>query len=82
MVIGGMVVVGTAAAMHKMTHEDAAKIEATTGKSPEAMEPEELEAAMAASGVTPQPVTAEDQQAMAEAEANDPNADEEVEAPE
>ncbi len=82
LIIGGMVVVGTASAMHKMTHEDAAKIEATTGKSPEAMEPAELEAAMAQAGVTPQPVTAEDQQAMAAAEAADPNADEEVEAPE
>jgi hypothetical protein len=37
---------------------------------------------MAAAGVTPQPVTAEDQAAMAQAEAADPNADEEVEAPE
>jgi hypothetical protein len=46
------------------------------------MEPEELDAAMAAAGIQPQPVTAEDQQAMATAEANDPNPDEEVEAPE
>ena len=36
---------------------------------------------MAKAGIQPQPVTAEDQQAMASAEANDPNADEEVEAP-
>ena len=51
----------------------------SAGKSPEEMEPEELEQAMAQAGIQPQPVTAEDQQAMAAAEANDPNADEEVE---
>jgi hypothetical protein len=82
LIIGGMLVVGTASAMHKMTQQDADKIQQTTGKSPEQMEPEELERAMAQAGVQPQPVTAEDQQAMAAAEAADPNPDEEVEAPE
>ena len=44
--------------------------------------PEELDQAMAQAGIAAQPVTPEDQQAMATAEANDPNPDEEVEAPE
>jgi hypothetical protein len=58
------------------------KIQQATGKSPEQIEPEELHAAMAAAGIQAQPVTAEDQQAMATAEAADPNPDEEVEGPE
>lgn len=82
LIVGGMLIVGTASAMRKMTQQDADKIQQTTGKSPEQMEPEELDAAMAAAGIQAQPVTAEDQQAMATAEANDPNPDEEVEAPE
>jgi hypothetical protein len=82
LIIGGMVVVGTATAMRKLTQKDAEKIQQTTGKSPEQMEPQELDAAMAAAGIQAQPVTPEDQQAMAAAEANDPNPDEEVEAPE
>ena len=81
LIVGGMLVVGTASAMRKLTQQDADKIQQTTGKAPEQMEPEELDAAMAKAGIQPQPVTAEDQQAMATAEANDPNADEEVEAP-
>jgi hypothetical protein len=81
-IVGGMLVVGTASAMRKLTQQDAAKIQQTTGKAPEDMEPEELDRAMAQAGIAPQPVTVEDQQAMAAAEANDPNPDEEVEAPE
>ena len=81
LIIGGMLVVGTASAMRKLTQADAQKIQQTTGKAPEEMEPEELDKAMAQAGIHPQPVTAEDQQAMATAEANDPNPDEEVEAP-
>jgi hypothetical protein len=77
-----MLVVGTASAMRKLTQQDAEKIQQTTGKAPEAMEPEELDQAMAQAGIQPQPVTAEDQQAMATAEANDPNPDEEVEVEE
>jgi hypothetical protein len=46
------------------------------------MEPAELDQAMAQAGIQAQPVTAEDQQAMAAAEAADPNPDEEVEEPE
>lgn len=81
-IVGGMVVVGTAAAMRKLTQQDAEKIQQQTGKSPEAMEPAELDQAMAAAGIQAQPVTAEDQQAMEAAEAADPNRDEEVEEPE
>jgi len=82
LVIGGMLIVGSTTAMRKMSQQDAQKIQQTTGKAPEDMEPQELDAAMAQAGVQAQPVTAEDQQAMAAAEANDPNPDEEVQAPE
>ncbi len=82
LIIGGMLIVGSTTAMRKMSQADAQKIQQTTGKAPEEMEPEELDQAMAQAGVQPQPVTPEDQQAMATAEANDPNADEEVEASE
>ena len=82
LVIGGMLIVGSTSAMRKMSQQDAQKIQQTTGKSPEDMEPQELDAAMAQAGIQAQPVTAEDQQAMAAAEASDPNPDEEVEAPE
>jgi len=82
LVIGGMLIVGSTSAMRKMSQQDAQKIQQTTGKSPEDMEPQELDAAMAQAGIQAQPVTAEDQQAMAAAEANDPNPDEEVEASE
>jgi hypothetical protein len=82
LVIGGMLIVGSTSAMRKMSQQDAQKIQQTTGKAPEDMEPQELDAAMAQAGIQAQPVTAEDQQAMAAAEANDPNPDEEVEASE
>ena len=82
LVIGGMLIVGSTTAMRKMSQQDAQKIQQTTGKSPEDMEPQELDAAMAQAGIQAQPVTAEDEQAMAAAEASDPNPDEEVEAPE
>lgn len=54
----------------------------SSSTAPEDMEPQELDAAMAQAGIQAQPVTAEDQQAMAAAEASDPNPDEEVEATE
>ena len=63
LIIGGMLVVGTASAMRKLTQQDAEKIQQTTGKSPEEMEPEELDQAMAQAGIQAQPVTPEDQQA-------------------
>lgn len=82
LMIGGMLIVGSTAAMRKLTQQDADKIQQTTGKAPEDMEPEELDRAMAQAGIQAQPVTAEDQQAMAAAESADPNPDEEVEEPE
>jgi parvulin-like peptidyl-prolyl isomerase len=72
MMIGGMVVVGTSAAMVKMSQADAQKIQQSTGKAPEEMSDEELQQAMQQQGVQAQPVTEQDQQAMANAEAADP----------
>jgi hypothetical protein len=71
-IIGGALLVGGAAAMVKLSHEDAQKIQQTTGKAPEDMDEAELQAAMAQAGVQGQPITAEDQAAMAQAEADDP----------
>ena len=73
--VAGAVVVGTANAMVKLTQKDADKIQQTTGKAPEDMDEQELQQAMQQSGVQAQPVTAEDQQAMASAEAADPDQD-------
>jgi hypothetical protein len=72
MIVGGMVVVGTSAAMVKMSQADAQKIQQSTGKAPEEMSDEELQQAMQQQGVQAQPVTAEDQQAMEQEEATDP----------
>jgi len=72
MMIGGMVVVGTSAAMVKMSQADAQKIQQSTGKAPEEMSDEELQQAMQQQGVQAQPVTEQDQQAMAAAEEADP----------
>jgi hypothetical protein len=72
MMIGGMVVVGTSAAMVKMSQADAQKIQESTGKAPEEMSDEQLQQAMQQQGVQAQPVTEQDQQAMADAEAADP----------
>lgn len=72
LIVGGMVVIGASNAMVKMSHQQAEQIQQATGKNPEDMDEDELNAAMAQQGITPQPVTAEDQQAMEQAEANDP----------
>ena len=72
MMIGGMVVVGTSAAMVKMSQADAQKIQQSTGKAPEELSEEELQQAMQQQGVQAQPVTEQDQQAMAAAEEADP----------
>ena len=72
-IVGGMLVVGATSSMVKMSQADADKIQQTTGKAPEDMDEQELQQAMQQSGVQPQPVTAEDQQAMANAEAADPD---------
>lgn len=65
--------VGGAHAMKKLTHKDAAAIEQTTGKPPEELSEEELDQAMVQLNIAGEPVTAEDEQAMAAAEAADPD---------
>ena len=75
--VAGAVIVGGTAAMVKLTHKDAEKIQQATGKAPEDMSEEELQQAMKQTGVQAQPVTPEDQQAMASAEAADPDEGEE-----
>ena len=71
--VAGMVVVGATSSMVKMSQADADKIQQTTGKAPEDMDEQELQQAMQQTGVQAQPVTTEDQQAMAAAEAADPD---------
>lgn len=73
LMVGGMVVIGSTEAMMKMSEADAQKIEASTGTSPENMSHDELTQAAAQTGVETHPVTPEDQQAMADAEAADPS---------
>ena len=72
LMVGGMLVIGSTEAMMKMSEADAQKIQETTGQNPEDMSHDELTQAAAQAGVQTQPVTAEDQQAMAQAEAADP----------
>ena len=72
-IVAGAVVVGAASSMVKMSQQDADKIQQTTGKAPEDMDEQELQQAMQQTGVQVQPVTAEDQQAMAAAEAAEPD---------
>ncbi len=73
LMVGGMVVIGSTEAMMKMSEADAQKIQETTGKAPEDMSHDELTQAAAQAGVQPQEATPEDQQAMANAEAADPD---------
>lgn len=72
MMVGGMVVVGSTEAMVKMSEAEAAQIQQTTGQNPEDMSHEDLQNTMQQQGIQGQPVTAEDQQQMAAAEAADP----------
>jgi len=72
MVVGGAVVVGSTEAMVKMSQADAEKVQQATGTAPEDMSHEELQQAMQQQNIQAQPVTQEDQQAMASAEAADP----------
>ena len=72
MLVGGMVIVGTSAAMVKMTQPQAEQIQQATGQNPEDMSEEELNAAMAQQGIQSQPVTEADTQALAKEEENDP----------
>ncbi len=71
--VAGAVIVGGTSSMVKMSQQDADKIKQTTGKAPEDMEEQELQQAMQQTGVQAQPVTAEDQKAMSNAEAADPD---------
>jgi hypothetical protein len=70
--VAGMIVVGATNSMVKMSQADADKIQQTTGKAPEDMDEQELQQAMQQTGVQAQPIMPEDQQAMASAEAADP----------
>ena len=67
-VIGGMVMLaagGTAAAI-KMSQQDAQRIEEHTGLPPEQLEDQDLEQAMQELAIQPQPLTPEEQAAMAQ----------------
>jgi hypothetical protein len=67
MMVGGMVVLaaaGTAAAV-KMSKKDADRIEQHTGLPPEQLEDQDLQEAMQELGIKGEPVTAEDQAALA-----------------
>jgi hypothetical protein len=72
MVIGGAVVVGSTEAMVKMSEADAMAIQQATSVPPEDMSHEELQQAMQQQNIQGQQVTQEDQQALASAEAADP----------
>jgi len=72
LMVGGAVVVGSTAAMVKMSEADAQMIQQATGMPPEDMSHEELQQAMLQQNIQPQLVTQEDQQAMSSAEAADP----------
>jgi hypothetical protein len=57
-----------------MSQADAQKIEQETGMAPDEIEPEDLEATLKELGIQSQPITAEDQQAIAADEAAHPDA--------
>ena len=82
LIVGGMLVVGTASAMRKMTQQDADKIQQTTARRLRRWTRRSWMRPWPRQGLQAQPVTPEDQQAMAAAEASESNPDEEVEAPE
>jgi hypothetical protein len=73
LMVGGAVVVGSTEAMVKLSEPEAQQIQQATGKNPEEMSHEELQQSMQQQGIAGQPVTAADQQAMATAEAADPD---------
>ncbi len=73
-IVGGMLLIGGATSAVKMSQADAQKIQQETGMAPEEMEPEDLRATMKDLGIQSQPVTAEDQQAIAADEAANPDA--------
>jgi hypothetical protein len=72
MMVGGAVVVGSTEAIVKMSEADAQKVQQATGTATEDMSHEELQQTMQQQNIQAQPVTQEDQQTMASAEAADP----------
>ena len=62
MLVGGLIGIG----MHKMSQNDAKRIEEHTGVPPEELEDEDLEAAMDELGIEKQPMTEADQQGATE----------------
>ena len=79
LVVGGAILVGGGALVHKLSKKDAQKIEQTTGVPPEEMSPEELDQTMQQLGIQSQPLTAEDQAALRQADASGQPAEEEME---
>jgi hypothetical protein len=73
-IVGGMLLIGGTSKAIKMSQADAQKVQQETGMAPEEMEPEDLDATMKDLGIQSQPVTAEDQQALAADEAAHPDA--------
>jgi hypothetical protein len=71
-IVGGAILVGGAHAMKKLTQKDAQAVEQHTGKPPEELSEEELAQAMTELNIQGEPVTPADEQAMAAAEAADP----------
>jgi len=73
-VVGGMVMLaagGTAAAI-KMSQQDAKRIEEHTGLPPEQLEDQDLEQAMQELSIQPQPLTSEEQAALAQQDGQPP----------
>ena len=73
-VVGGMVMLaagGTAAAI-KMSQQDAQRVEEHTGLPPEQLEDQDLEQAMQELNIQPQPLTPEEQAAMAQQDGQPP----------
>jgi hypothetical protein len=66
LIAGGFVLLGGAHRKRKMKKEDAQKIEQYTGVSDEELEDEELDQAINELGIQEEPLTAEDEAAIAE----------------
>lgn len=67
MLVGGFVAFGA----HKLSKKDVDKVEAHTGKSAEELTDEEMDTAVNELGIETQPLSAEDQQAVSQAEASE-----------
>lgn len=74
MLMGGFVALGA----HKMKKSDVEKVEAHTGQSADELSDEELQTAMTELNIQPEPLTEQDQAAVAEAAQQD-DGDDEVE---